>query len=117
VVPHYSSPGERGGLACSLGVLVRPAGRCEPGYPGETVLPRHPVRPSSSACILRDLHRVQAVTLDLDGIRYRLRTDLAGSAFDAFAAAGVRPPSPVSSLGPAPPDTKPDEVEDVVPNS
>jgi hypothetical protein len=67
--------------------------------------------------ILRDLHRVQAVTLDLDGTRYRLRTDLAGSAFDAFAAAGVRPPSPVSSLGPAPPDTKPDEVESVVPNS
>jgi hypothetical protein len=67
--------------------------------------------------ILRDLHRVQAVTLDLDGIRYRLRTDLVGSAFEAFAAAGVRPPSPVSSLGPAPPDEQPEELESVVPNS
>lgn len=43
------------------------------------------------------------MTLDLDGKRYRLRTDLVGSAHAAFAAAGVRPPSAVTLLGPAPP--------------
>lgn len=53
--------------------------------------------------LMRDLGQVQAVAVDLDGRRYRLRTDLAGAAYDAFAAAGVRPPSPVELLGPAPP--------------
>jgi hypothetical protein len=38
----------------------------------------------------------------LDGHRYRLRTDLRGSAYHAFAAAGVRPPALVTPLGPAP---------------
>ena len=41
--------------------------------------------------------------MDLDSHRYRLRTDLVGAAYDAFAAAGVRPPSPVERIGPAPP--------------
>lgn len=67
--------------------------------------------------LMRDLCQVQAVTLDLDGVRYLLRTDLVGSAFEAFAAAGIRPPSPVTALGPAPPDAQPAEAERVVPNS
>ncbi len=53
--------------------------------------------------LMRDLAQVQAVDLELDGERYRLRTDLLGSASEAFAAAGVRPPSVVTHLGPAPP--------------
>jgi hypothetical protein len=50
--------------------------------------------------LLRDLGQVQAVLLELDGRRYQLRTDLVGSAHHAFAAAGVRPPAPVTHLGP-----------------
>lgn len=46
--------------------------------------------------LMRDLSRVQAVDLELDGKRYRLRTDLAGQSFQAFAAAKIRPPSPVT---------------------
>ncbi len=57
--------------------------------------------------LMRDLAQVQAVDLELDGERYRLRTDLAGSAFETFAAAGVRPPSVVTHLGPAPPPPSP----------
>jgi len=53
--------------------------------------------------LMRDLAQVQAVTVTLDGQRYRLRTDLTGTAHHAFAAAGVRPPAPVTALGPAPP--------------
>ena len=53
--------------------------------------------------LMRDLAQVQAVTVDLDGQRYRLRTDLLGAAHHAFAAAGIRPPSAVTHLGPAPP--------------
>jgi transposase len=52
--------------------------------------------------LMRDLMQVQAVEVDLDGKRYRLRTDLLGSAHHAFAAAGIRPPSPVTLLGTAP---------------
>ena len=51
--------------------------------------------------LMRDLMQVQAVALDLDGKRYRLRTDLPGCAHDAFLAAGVRPPPPVTLLGEA----------------
>jgi Transposase DDE domain len=50
--------------------------------------------------LMRDLAQGQAVTVTLDGQRYRLRTDLVGSAHHAFAAAGVRPPSVVTPLGP-----------------
>jgi hypothetical protein len=46
-----------------------------------------------------DLAAVQAVTVELDGRRYRLRTDLHGSAGQIFAAAGVRPPPTVTLLG------------------
>ena len=54
--------------------------------------------------LMRDLAQVQAVTVDLDGQRYRLRTDMVGAAHHAFAAAGVRVPSPVTPLGPSPPE-------------
>ena len=50
--------------------------------------------------LMRDLGQVQSVLLELDGQRYQLRTDLVGAAHHAFAAAGVRPPSPVTHLGP-----------------
>ncbi|MGQ9689406.1 MAG: hypothetical protein ACUVXF_11570 [Desulfobaccales bacterium] len=43
---------------------------------------------------------MQSVLVELDGQRYQLRTALMGSAHHAFAAAGVRPPSPVTLLGP-----------------
>jgi Transposase DDE domain len=50
--------------------------------------------------LMRDLGRVQAVILDLDGTRYRLRTDCVGHATKAFQAAGVAIPTAVSALGP-----------------
>lgn len=52
--------------------------------------------------LMRDLAQVQAVAVELDDQRYQLRTDLVGAAHHAFAAAGLRPPSPVTHLGPAP---------------
>lgn len=53
--------------------------------------------------LMRDLAQVQAVVVDLDQQRFRLRTDLVGCAWEAFAAAGIRPPSAVTTLGQAPP--------------
>jgi hypothetical protein len=44
------------------------------------------------ADLMRDLSRVRAITLRLDGQRYRLRTDLQGTAHLAFRAVGLRPP-------------------------
>jgi len=52
--------------------------------------------------LMRDLQQVQAVTVELDGHSYQLRTDLKGAAHQAFAAAGVRPPPTVTSLEPRP---------------
>ena len=52
--------------------------------------------------LLRDLSQVQAVEVELDGRRYRLRTDLCGVAGQAFAAAGLRPPSSLTVLGDSP---------------
>jgi hypothetical protein len=46
--------------------------------------------------LMRDLGQVHAVEVLLDGQGYLLRTDLKGSAWQAFAAAGVRPPPPVT---------------------
>jgi hypothetical protein len=46
-----------------------------------------------------DLAELKAVDLTLDGQRYRLRTDLQGSAFAAFAAAGVRLPPVLTHHG------------------
>lgn len=63
--------------------------------------------------LMRDLAQVQAVTVDLDGQRYRLRTDMVGVAHQAFAAAGVRAPSPVAFLGASPPETILKEVAKV----
>jgi hypothetical protein len=48
--------------------------------------------------LLRDLASVQAVRVDLGETHYLLRTDLAGSAHHAFAAAGLRPPPPATLL-------------------
>jgi hypothetical protein len=52
--------------------------------------------------LMRDLARVQSVTLDLDGTRYRLRTDCVGHAAKAFQAAGVAVPTAVIVLGSTP---------------
>jgi len=52
--------------------------------------------------LMRDLARLQAVIVDLDGTRYRLRTDCQGHAAKAFQAAGVAIPTAVAALGPVP---------------
>lgn len=48
--------------------------------------------------LMRDMSQVHAVRVNLDGRKYLLRTDLKGTAHHAFAAAGVRPPSPVTLM-------------------
>ena len=48
--------------------------------------------------LMRDLKRLQAVHLDLDGRSYRIRTDFEGVAYQAFKAAGVQPPGRVTVL-------------------
>lgn len=60
--------------------------------------------------LMRDLAEVKAIDLELDGQRYRLRTELRGHASAAFTAAGVRPPSLVTHVGPAGPAPPPAEV-------
>jgi hypothetical protein len=55
--------------------------------------------------LMRDLGQVHSVIVDLEGMRYRLRTSMVGSSYQAFQAAGVRPPETVTLLGPAPPDS------------
>jgi len=45
--------------------------------------------------IMRDLGQVQSVLVERDGKRYRLRTDMKGTASAVFTATGVRPPSVV----------------------
>jgi hypothetical protein len=52
--------------------------------------------------LMRDLARLQAVIVDLDGTRYRLRTDCQGHAAKAFQAAGIAIPTAVTALGPIP---------------
>jgi hypothetical protein len=64
--------------------------------------------------LMRDLGEVRAVEVTLDGQRYRLRTDLTGSAYQAFAAAGVRPPPSVTPLGPAAPPGHSEPAQDGV---
>lgn len=54
--------------------------------------------------LMRELSEVKAIDLELDGQRYRLRTELRGNASAAFSAAGVRAPpvvTPLSRAGPA----------------
>jgi hypothetical protein len=53
--------------------------------------------------LMRDLSQVHSVIIDLDGNRYRLRTSMVGSSYQAFLEARVRPPETVTPLGPAPP--------------
>jgi hypothetical protein len=62
--------------------------------------------------LMHDLGEVRAITVDLDGERYLLRTDMAGSAFMAFQAAGVRVPARLTHLGPAPPREEGDDVSE-----
>jgi DDE family transposase len=57
--------------------------------------------------LMRDLGQLQAVIVDLDGTRYRLRTDCLGHAAHAFQAAGVAIPTAVTTLGPTTPDLDP----------
>lgn len=57
--------------------------------------------------LMRDLSQVHSVIIDLEGNRYRLRTNMAGSSYQAFKAAGVRPPETVSPLGPTPSKQEP----------
>lgn len=57
----------------------------------------------SWAVLVRDLEQVKAVDVELDGARYRLRTDLVGSAHSSFSVVGVRTPPTMSRLTPAPP--------------
>jgi hypothetical protein len=45
--------------------------------------------------LMRDLKKVKAIHITLDGIPYMVRTDLEGFANDAFLSAGVRVPSRV----------------------
>jgi hypothetical protein len=54
--------------------------------------------------LMRDLARLQAVIVDLDDTRYRLRTDCHGHAAQAFQAAASRsrPRSPRSDPRPTP---------------
>lgn len=48
--------------------------------------------------LMRDLSQLHAVRVELDGHSYLLRTDLEGATYQAFAAAGVRPPPSVTAL-------------------
>jgi hypothetical protein len=57
--------------------------------------------------LMRDLAQVHSVIIDLEGSRYRLRTSMAGSSYQAFKAAGIRPPETVSLIGPSPPTSDP----------
>jgi hypothetical protein len=52
--------------------------------------------------LMRDLARLQAVIVELDGTRYRLRTDCLGHAAKAFQAAGLAIPTAVTPLAPTP---------------
>jgi hypothetical protein len=47
---------------------------------------------------MRNLKQLAAVDLHRNGQRYRLRTALQGQAYQAFVAAGVRPPATVTHL-------------------
>jgi hypothetical protein len=67
----------------------------------------------SWADLMRDLDQVRAVVVDLDGKRFRLRTDMVGTAHHAFVAAGVRPPPLAALVGDSPPGRLMDEVAGV----
>jgi arginine repressor len=48
--------------------------------------------------LIRNLVQVQAVRVELGGKTYILRTDLQDSTHQAFEAAGMRPPSPMTMM-------------------
>jgi hypothetical protein len=48
--------------------------------------------------LMDDLSRLHAVHLKMDGLEYRIRTDIEGVTHEAFQAAGVRIPSRVTTL-------------------
>lgn len=48
--------------------------------------------------VRRDLDRLRAVLLEVEGQHYLLRTQLQGEAHAAFQAAGVRPPAHLQTL-------------------
>ncbi len=48
--------------------------------------------------LMDDLSRLQAVHLEMDGLKYRIRTDIEGATHEAFQAAGVRIPSRVTPV-------------------
>ncbi len=48
--------------------------------------------------LLRDLRRLHAVRIEVDGGAYIARTELVGAAYDAFKALGVRPPVQVQAV-------------------
>ena len=51
---------------------------------------------SSWPDLMRDLKRLQAVHINMDGCSYRIRTDFEGAVYQAFKAAGVQPPGRVT---------------------
>ena len=48
--------------------------------------------------LMRDLSRLQAVRMTLDGNPYLIRTDFEGNAYHAFKAVGLQPPSRVTKV-------------------
>jgi len=48
--------------------------------------------------LMRDLNQLQAIRMTLEGNDYLIRTDFEGHSYQAFQAAGVRPPSRVTKL-------------------
>lgn len=48
--------------------------------------------------LMRDLARVQSVLVELEGIRYQLRTTMQDASLHAFHAAGVRPRTSITQL-------------------
>jgi len=59
--------------------------------------------------LMRDLKRLQAVRMSLDGEGYLVRTDLEGAAYQAFQTAGVRVPAKVTKLKEPPVPTVPEQ--------
>ena len=51
--------------------------------------------PSSLREVMADLEALRAVEIRMGGLRYVLRTELQGRAYDAFRAVGMRPPGKV----------------------
>ncbi|MDI6711288.1 MAG: hypothetical protein QMC81_11330 [Thermoanaerobacterales bacterium] len=50
--------------------------------------------------LLRDLKKLKAVELTLEGQTYLCRTEMPGQAYEAFRALGIPPPQHVQELAP-----------------